>query len=46
LDHPDALAFYIRSGFRPFRRQIEITDDPRLTGVLPETAAPHVPIIR
>ncbi len=46
LDHPDALAFYIRSGFRPFRRQIEIADDPRLTGVLPETAAPHVPIIR
>jgi GNAT superfamily N-acetyltransferase len=46
LDHPDALSFYIRSGFRPYRRQIEIADDPRLTGVLPETAAPHVPIIR
>lgn len=46
LDHPDALAFYMRSGFIPFRRQIEIADDPRLTGILPETAAPHVPIIR
>jgi len=46
LDHPDALSFYIRSGFRPYRRQIEIADDPRLTGVLPDTAAPHVPIIR
>ena len=29
LDHPDALAFYIRSGFKPFRRQVEIADDPR-----------------
>ena len=46
LDHPDALAFYIRSGFRPFRRQVEIADDPRLKGLLPETAAPHVPVIR
>jgi GNAT superfamily N-acetyltransferase len=46
LDHPGALAFYMRSGFRPFRRQIEIADDPRLSGLLPETAAPHVPIIR
>lgn len=46
LDHPEALAFYIRSGFRPYRRQIEIADDPRLTGTLPETAASHVPIIR
>jgi len=33
LDHPSALAFYIRSGFVPFRRQIEIDPDPRLRGV-------------
>jgi GNAT superfamily N-acetyltransferase len=46
LDHPGALAFYVRTGFRPFRRQIEIANDPRLSGLLPETAAPHVPIIR
>ena len=46
LDHPGAIAFYMRSGFRPFRRQIEIADDPRLSGVLPESAAPHIPIIR
>ena len=45
LDHPAALAFYQRTGFRPFARQIEIVDDPRLTGVLPRTAAPQVPII-
>jgi len=45
FDHPAALAFYQRSGFRPFRRQIEVTDDPRLDGTVPRTAAPHVPVI-
>jgi GNAT superfamily N-acetyltransferase len=45
LDHPAALAFYRRAGFRPFRRQIEIADDPRLDGTLPRSAAVHVPII-
>jgi GNAT superfamily N-acetyltransferase len=44
-DHPDALAFYLRSGFRAFRREIEVCDDPRLSGVLPRTASPHIPII-
>jgi GNAT superfamily N-acetyltransferase len=46
LDHPDALAFYCRSGFVPFAREIEIAPDPRLIGLLPESAAPQVPIIR
>ena len=46
IDSHQALSFYIRSGFTPHRRQIEIDDDPRLSGLLPETAAPHVPIIR
>ncbi|WP_375306979.1 GNAT family N-acetyltransferase [Bradyrhizobium sp. A11] len=45
LDHPSAVAFYQRSGFRAFRRQIEIADDPRLDGTAPRTAAKHVPII-
>jgi GNAT superfamily N-acetyltransferase len=45
LDHPAALAFYVRSGFVAYRRQIEIADDPRLTGRAATTAAPHVPII-
>jgi GNAT superfamily N-acetyltransferase len=45
FDHPSALAFYQRSGFRPFRRQIEIADDPRLVGTAPRSAARHVPII-
>lgn len=44
LDHPGALAFYMRSGFRPFQLQIEIADDPRLDGTLPRQAAPSVPI--
>ena len=45
LDHPQALDFYIRSGFVPYGRAIEIADDPRLTGHLPRHAAPHVPLI-
>jgi GNAT superfamily N-acetyltransferase len=45
FDHPRALAFYQRSGFRPFRRQIEIADDPRLDGTAPRDVARHVPII-
>ena len=45
LDHPDALEFYIRSGFEPFRRQIEVADDPRVTGLHPRDAAPQVPIL-
>ena len=46
IDSNQALPFYIRSGFTPYRRQIEIDDDPRLIGLLPEAAAPHVPLIR
>lgn len=45
LDHPNALAFYLRSGFKPYARSVEIADDPRLHGLLPRTAAPHVPIM-
>jgi GNAT superfamily N-acetyltransferase len=45
FDHPAALAFYRRSGFIPYQVAIEISPDPRLTGHMPRTAAPHVPII-
>lgn len=45
LDHPAALDFYRRSGFTPYKREIEIADDPRLTGVLPRDTAPNVPLI-
>lgn len=43
-DHPDALRFYMRSGFHPFQQYVEIADDPRLAGTLPRSAAPHVPV--
>ena len=45
FDHPEALNFYVRSGFVPFRRQVEIVADPRLDGTLPRTAAPQVPLL-
>ena len=45
FDHPAAISFYQHSGFRPFRRQIEVADDPRLVGVVPRDVAKHVPII-
>ena len=45
LDSPQALDFYIRSGFVPYRRQVEIEDDPRLSGLLPQGSAPHVPVL-
>jgi len=45
LDHQGAPQFYVRSGFRPFRRQLEIADDPRLNGLAPLDSAGHVPVI-
>ncbi len=45
LDDPRALGFYRRMGFVPTRVEIEILDDPRLTGLHPKTAAPHIPLI-
>jgi GNAT superfamily N-acetyltransferase len=45
FDHPAALGFYIRSGFRPYAFQVEVRPDPRLSGHLPRHAAPHVPLI-
>lgn len=45
LDSPQALGFYVRSGFTPYRQQIEIDDDPRLKGYLPKDAALHVPLL-
>lgn len=45
LDGPGALAFYIKSGFTPYQRQVETFTDPRLTGLIPRDAAPQIPII-
>lgn len=44
-DHPQALAFYLRTGFLAYARRIEIADDPRLIGLAPADAAAHIPII-
>ena len=44
-DHPKALAFYLKAGFVPYKRGLEITDDPRLTGHIARDAAPDVPIL-
>lgn len=45
-DSAPAMDFYIRSGFTPYRRQVEVDDDPRLNGISGEDNAPHVPLIR
>ncbi len=45
LDSPVALPFYIRSGFIPYAREIETFADPRLAGILPRDAAPHMPLL-
>ncbi len=44
-DHPGALAFYIKAGFVPYKRAIEIADDPRVTGEMPRDAATDIPIL-
>ncbi len=44
-DSPLALPFYIRSGFTPYTRMIELHDDPRLQGKLPVTASPQIPML-
>jgi GNAT superfamily N-acetyltransferase len=45
LDSQPALAFYQRSGFKPYATLVEVLEDPRLNGVLPRDAASHVPLI-
>jgi GNAT superfamily N-acetyltransferase len=45
LDHPRAVSFYQRCGFRPYARAIEIADDPRLDGRLRRDAANWLPLL-
>ena len=45
FDHPNALGFYRRSGFRPYQVMVEVHPDPRLTGHLPREASPQVPLL-
>lgn len=44
-DSPQALGFYQSCGFKPFKRAIEIADDPRRLGLYEEKTAPHIPFI-
>ena len=43
LDHPGALAFYRRSGFRATKMSLEILPDPRLAGIHPAELFPDLP---
>ncbi|MDX1610309.1 MAG: GNAT family N-acetyltransferase [Halofilum sp. (in: g-proteobacteria)] len=43
-DHPDAVAVYRRVGFEPYAREVEWVRDPRLRGLVPRDAGPHVPL--
>lgn len=45
LDHPGALGFYQRHGFRPYERLVEIYEDPRIRGLYPAETAPSVPLL-
>ena len=45
LDGPNALAFYQKAGFTAYQRQLETFADPRISGLIPRDAAPHIPII-
>jgi GNAT superfamily N-acetyltransferase len=45
FDHPNALPFYQRSGFKPYALMVEVHDDPRQTGHLPRHASPQVALI-
>ncbi|MEA1652085.1 GNAT family N-acetyltransferase [Nitrospirillum sp. BR 11164] len=46
FDHPSALGLYQRVGFKALRTEDKLVDDPRLTGLLPRSAAPHIPLAR
>ncbi len=45
LDSAQALDFYVRSGFEPYRRAIELMEDPRLSGTIGKDKAPQIPLI-
>ena len=46
FDHPKALSLYQKVGFEVLRQEHKTIHDPRISGILPETAAPHIPISR
>ncbi len=44
LDHPTAINFYKHHGFEETHIETREAADPRAIGILPTTAAPHIPI--
>ena len=46
LDHPAAIKFYRRHQFRETSTAVHSAEDPRVIGILPKTAAPHIPLNR
>jgi GNAT superfamily N-acetyltransferase len=46
FDSPQALPFYMRSGFVPYARMVEVHDDPRLLGKMDMDASAQIPVIR
>ena len=46
MDSPQALAFYMRSGFVPYKRAIEVADDPRISGDISMDKGKHHPVIK
>ena len=46
LDHPKALGFYLKAGFEPYARFVEVHDDPRLQDKLPRDAGAQVPLLQ
>lgn len=46
LDHPNAVPFYLKHGFRAYKRELETAPDPRLTGDVRPGAAAFHPVIK
>ncbi|WP_428687742.1 GNAT family N-acetyltransferase [Roseibium sp.] len=44
-DSPQAIHFYQSCGFKAYKRSIEVSDDPRFSGLYPVDKAQHVPLI-
>jgi GNAT superfamily N-acetyltransferase len=44
-DSHQAMQFYIRSGFTPFKRKVEVADDPRKAHGWDANIAPHIPML-
>lgn len=45
IDHQGAVEFYQRSGYKIFKRSIEVDDDPRLAGKMRLDSVPHHPVV-